>query len=118
MLPLIGAIHDPDDNNTITEEEAEECFMLAVSGGERYGSIGRGAGYFRRQWKSHRPQLARNGTKSLGGLIFAAKDNGFKLPWDKLQEAFDKQMESIKAERNKVSIEIEGIIRKYGELVS
>lgn len=81
MLPLIGCIHDPDDNYTLSMEEALECFMIAVSGGARYGTVGRGPGYFKRQWKSHRPELARNGTKSLGGLIFAAETNGFTLPW-------------------------------------
>jgi hypothetical protein len=106
MLPLIGAIHDPDDNNTLTQAEAEECFMLAISGGARYGSVGRGPGYFRRQWRSHRPELARNGTKSLGGLIFAAKDNGFIFPWDKFAVAFETQRKELEATTTKISIEI------------
>jgi hypothetical protein len=56
MLPLIGAIHDDDPSGTLTVEEAFDCFMLAVSGGARYGSMGRGAGYFARQWRSHHPE--------------------------------------------------------------
>ena len=118
MLPLIGAIHDPDDNNHISEAEAEELFMLAVSGGARYGSIGRGQGYFRRQWKSHRTELARNGTKSLGGLIFAAEQNGFKLPWKATylsQEEFD-ELERIKAERNEVTPELAALLLLCAEL--
>jgi hypothetical protein len=83
MLPLIGAIHDEEKHNQLALEEAEELFLEAVSGGERYGTMGRGEGYFRRQWRSHRPELRRNGTKKLGGLIFFATQNGFKLPWIK-----------------------------------
>jgi hypothetical protein len=81
MLPLIGAIHDEQKHNQLTLEEAEELFLEAVSGGERYGTMGRGEGYFRRQWRSHRPELRRNGTKSLGGLIWFCTENGMKLPW-------------------------------------
>ena len=98
MLPLIGAIHDSNEHNKITIEEAEELFMLSVSGGARYGTIGRGPGYFKRQWKSHRPELPRNGTKSLGGLIFASKEAGHKLPWlnQVVWEAdFQRQMEEL-----------------------
>jgi hypothetical protein len=119
MLPLIGAIHDPDDNNRITEAEAEELFMLAVSGGARYGSIGRGPGYFGRQWRSHRPHLARNGTKSLGGLIFAAEQNGYKLPWKGVQmsaEEYEK-MKEYEAERNEVTPELVALLFKYGSFV-
>jgi hypothetical protein len=82
MLPLIGAIHDPNENSRITIEEATLCFMEAVSGGTRYGTMGRGPGYFMRQWKSHHPELpSRTGGKSLGGLIYMAQQNGMKLPW-------------------------------------
>ena len=116
MLPLIGAIHDPDDNNHIEEAEAEELFMLAVSGGERYGSIGRGPSYFRRQWKSHRPHLARNGTKSLGGLIFAAESNGFVLPWkDKVmwEDDYIRMKERAEKERNEVSPDLAALLQNY-----
>jgi hypothetical protein len=81
MLPLIGAIHDDNEANQLTIDEATELFLEAVSGGTRYGVMGRGQGYFMRQWKSHRPELPRNGTKSLGGLIWAAKEAGMELPW-------------------------------------
>jgi hypothetical protein len=81
MLPLIGAIHDENKYNQITIEEAEELFMEAISGGERYGTMGRGQRYFMRQWRSHRPEIKRVGTKSLGGLIWFVKENGGILPW-------------------------------------
>jgi hypothetical protein len=81
MLPLIGAIHDDNKANQLTLEEAEELFLEAVSGGNRYGQMGRGEGYFRRQWRSHRPELKRNGTKSIGGLVWFCTEHGFKLPW-------------------------------------
>jgi len=42
MFPLISAIHDSAD--PISEVEAFECFMEAVSGGVRYGVVGRGQG--------------------------------------------------------------------------
>jgi hypothetical protein len=121
MLPLIGAIHDSDDNNRITEAEAEECFMLAVSGGARFGTIGRGPGYFKRQWKSHRPQLARNGTKSIGGLIFAAESNGFELPWkDKIawEAEFQQMLKEQKEERYKVKVDDVALLSKYLEKIS
>jgi hypothetical protein len=105
MLPLIGAIHDDNEANTLTIDEATELFLEAVSGGPRYGVMGRGQGYFMRQWKSHRPELPRNGTKSLGGLIWAAKENGFKPPWigevmweedyNRMKEELEKQRLSI-----------------------
>lgn len=66
MLPLIGMIHDEND---LSIEEACECFLEAVCGGDRYGSPGRGLGYFMHQWRSHRPEIRRNGTRSLGSLI-------------------------------------------------
>lgn len=78
MLPLIGMIHD---DNGLTIEEAEECFMEAVSGGERYNTMGRGPGYFKRQWRSHRPELARQGTRSIGSLVLFCQQHGMKLPW-------------------------------------
>jgi hypothetical protein len=99
MLPLIGAIHDDNPANQITIDEAENLFLEAVAGGVRYGTMGRGMGYFKRQWKSHRPELPRNGTKSLGGLIFAAQQNGFEIPWKdevSYQDSIDKQAEEFK----------------------
>jgi hypothetical protein len=102
MLPLIGAIHDDNEANQITIDEATELFLEAVSGGARYGYMGRGQGYFMRQWKSHRPEQPRNGTKSLGGLIYAAQQEGFKPPWVgevMWEEDYLKMMEE--AERNR-----------------
>lgn len=81
MLPLIGAVHDDNIANQLTIEEAEELFLEAVSGGERYNTMGRGPGYFMRQWRSHRPEHPRMGSKSLGGLIHACKEAGMELPW-------------------------------------
>jgi hypothetical protein len=78
MLPLIGMIHD---ENALSIEEACECFMEAISGGERYGSPGRGDAYFMRQWRSHRPELKRSGTKSLGSLILFCQVNDINIPW-------------------------------------
>jgi hypothetical protein len=103
MLPLIGAIHD---ENELTVDEAAECFLEAVSGGARYGTMGRGQGYFMRQWKSHRPELPRNGTKSLGGLIYAAQQAGFEIPWKnevKWEEDFDQQIEWLGTQRQTIS---------------
>jgi hypothetical protein len=78
MLPLIGMIHD---ENELSIEEACECFLEAISGGERYGSPGRSTAYFMRQWRSHRPELQRSGTKSLGSLILFCQVNKIDIPW-------------------------------------
>ena len=78
MLPFIGMIHD---DNALSIEEACDCFMEAISGGERYGSPGRGAAYFMRQWRSHRPELQRTGTRSLGSLILFCQVNKIDIPW-------------------------------------
>jgi hypothetical protein len=105
MLPLIGAIHDENEANQLTIDEATELFLEAVSGGARYGVMGRGQGYFMRQWKSHRPEFPRLGTKSIGGLIWAAKENGFKPPWIgevMWEEDYLKMKEEL--ERQKISI--------------
>jgi hypothetical protein len=101
MLPLIGAIHSENEANQLTIEEATECFMEAIVGGERYGSMGRGQGYFMRQWKSHRPEFpSRKGGKDLGGLIYAAQQNGMQLPWlDKVSlDTYDFMEEKISFE--------------------
>jgi len=106
MLPLIGAIHDDNEANNITIDEATELFLEAVSGGARYGVMGRGQGYFMRQWKSHRPEIPRNGTKSLGGLIWAAKENGFKPPWIgevMWEEDYLKQKEELERKKQSIS---------------
>ena len=77
MLPLIGAIHE-EEYNRLTADEAFECFMLAVSGGARYGNMGRGPGYFKRQWDSHHPERPNYHRMSLGTLIRACKLLGMK----------------------------------------
>ena len=86
MLPLIGMIHDEND---LTIEEAKDCFMEAICGGDRYGSPGRGAGYFMRQWKSHRPEIRRHGTRSLGSIIYFCQQNGIDIPWISKYETYD-----------------------------
>jgi hypothetical protein len=81
MFPLISAIHDPVD--PISEDEAFECFMEAVSGGARYGIMGRGPGFFHRQWESHHPELPPrvSKTRELGTLFGVCKKHGMQLPW-------------------------------------
>jgi hypothetical protein len=78
MLPLIGAIHNEDEHSSLTVDEAYECFMLAVSGGERYGIMGRTPGYFTRQWRSHHPERPNYHRMGLGSLIHACKELGMK----------------------------------------
>jgi hypothetical protein len=113
MLPLIGAIHDEEKHSQLTIEEAEELFLEAVSGGERYGTMGRGEGYFRRQWRSHRPELGRNGTKKLGGLIWFSTQNGFKLPWVKqITWNYDEQKEQLEKLRQTAPDDIIAEIKK------
>jgi hypothetical protein len=112
MLPLIGAIHDDNVANQLTIDQAFELFLEAVAGGARYGSMGRGQGYFKRQWKSHRPELPRNGTKSLGGLIFAAQQNGFEIPWKdevSYEEEHDRQVVELSEKILPVSQEIKDL---------
>jgi hypothetical protein len=101
MLPLIGMIHD---ENELSLEEAEECFLEAVSGGERYGSIGQG--YFRRQWRSHRPELARQGAKSIGSLIKFCRDHGMTLPWSTTVVAWQPDFERQENELREVSTKL------------
>jgi hypothetical protein len=96
ILPLIGMIHDEND---LSIEEAEECFLEAVSGGPRYGTMGRGQGYFKRQWRSHKPELARHGQRTIGSLIKFCRDHGMMtLPWAgkvKWQEDFERQEKEL-----------------------
>jgi hypothetical protein len=81
MFPLISAIHDPID--PISEEDAFDCFMEALSGGKRFGVMGRGPGYFKRQSKSHHPELPPrvNSVRTLGTLFAQCKKRGMKFPW-------------------------------------
>jgi hypothetical protein len=115
MLPLIGAIHDDNEHNRISIEEAEELFLEAVSGGERYGVNGRGEGYFRRQWRSHRPEIRRNGTKSIGGLVWFCTENGFKLPWKNVvswEPSFTRQQKELSEKRDVVPSDVASLLKK------
>lgn len=115
MLPLIGAIHDENTHNQLTIEEAEELFLEAVSGGERYGTMGRGEGYFRRQWRSHRPELKRNGTKSIGGLFWFAKENGMEFPWVNQvfwQPSFEAQQRELNEKQDIVPEDVALLLKK------
>jgi hypothetical protein len=115
MLPLIGMIHD---ENGLSLEDAEELFLEAISGGERYGDMGRGQGYFRRQWRSHRPELARQGTKSIGSLIKFCRDNGMILPWSAAvawEADFERQRKELEEVRTQLTendeIELRSVLR-------
>jgi hypothetical protein len=115
MLPLIGAVHDENKHNQLTLEEAEELFLEAVSGGERYNTMGRGEGYFRRQWRSHRPELKRNGTKSIGGLVWYCTENGFKLPWKNVvswEPSFKAQEKELSEKRDVVPEDVAALLKK------
>jgi hypothetical protein len=109
MFPLIGEA----TNGTITWEEAEDLFLEAVSGGERYGGPGRGLEYFRRQWRSHL-HSSRNGQKTLGSLIHACKEHGMPTPWKDAvvwERSFEEQLVSIKNERHIVDSETAEMLR-------
>lgn len=87
MFPLIGMIHDEND---LTIEEAQECFLEAICGGARYGAPGRGLAMAMRSWRSHRPEMHRYGKpKSLGSLIHFCKENGIDIPWVSKAELHD-----------------------------
>jgi hypothetical protein len=70
-----------DIDFVVKRTDAQECFMIAVSGGERYGQPGRGWKYFMRQWMSHRPLLDRRGTRTLGSLFHVCAENKMDMPW-------------------------------------
>jgi hypothetical protein len=53
--------------------------MEAISGGRRYGLMGRGPGFFARQWKSHHPERPNYHRMTLGTLIRAAKLAGMTV---------------------------------------
>jgi hypothetical protein len=93
MLPLIGCIHQEHD--PLTADEAFECFMLVVSGGARYGTPGRGPGYFARQWKSHHP--------------FGMKTND-TIAWE---EDFERQRKDLEAQHNEAPQGIVDELRRF-----
>jgi hypothetical protein len=98
MFPLFGEVNA----GNITMDESEELFLDSVSGGERYGSPGRGIEHFRRQWRSH-IHSSRNGLKTLGGLIYACQQNGMPTPWkDRViwQESYEQQLAAIRKFRS------------------
>jgi hypothetical protein len=102
MFPLISAIHY--DIDPISVEDAFECFMEAVSGGRRYGGMGRGPGYFKRQWKSHHPELPPRvtSTRTIGTLFAQCKKHGMKFPWaDSVfwDDDFDSQRKELSQSR-------------------
>ena len=93
MFPLFGEAIA----GNMTMEEAEELFLEAVSGGQRYGMPGRGMGYFRRQWRSHL-HSARNGERTLGCLIEACKEYGMPQPWKNTvswESSYQEQLDAI-----------------------
>jgi len=104
MLPLIGAWLDGD----LTELQAEECFLEAVSGGARYGTMGRSMGYFKRAFRSHLG-VRRHDHAHLGKLIGFAKEHGYIPPWkDEVswEDEFIKQQKELSETRQSVDEEI------------
>lgn len=102
LLPLIGSMHDGE----LTVEEAEDCFLEAVSGGERYGSPGRGMAYFKRQFRSHINSRSSN-HRSLGTLISFCKSLGMELPWKgevSWDESFKKQYKELSETKKVVDV--------------
>jgi hypothetical protein len=95
LLPLIGSMHDGE----LTADEAEECFLEAVCGGERYGSPGRGMAFFKKQFKSHLGSRS-SGHRTLGSLIGFCKSLGMKLPWTNevsWEDSFQKQFKNYQS---------------------
>jgi hypothetical protein len=95
-------------------EQAEDLFMEAVSGGERYGSPGRGVAYFRRQWKSHL-HSSRNGQRTLGSLIDACKKIGMPIPWKDTvvwERSYQEQLEAIKKLNQTVDSDTFAMLKK------
>jgi hypothetical protein len=70
--------------------------MEAVSGGARYGTMGRGPGYFARQWRSHHPERPNYHHMSLGTLIRAAKLLGMTvLDTVSWEESYERQLAEL-----------------------
>ena len=93
MFPLLGEVRE----GNLTLEQAEELFLEAVSGGERYGTAGRGIAYFRRQWRSH-IHSNRNGRMTLGTLVKACKEHGMPIPWKNRvvwEDSYEEQLAAI-----------------------
>lgn len=110
MFPLMGEAIA----GTITWDEAEELFLEAVSGGERYGGPGRGLAYFQRQWRSHL-RSSRNGQRTLGSLIEACKALGMPQPWKNTvvwEESYQEQLESIQKLNQSVDSDTLALFKK------
>ena len=104
MFPLIGEAIA----GNITMDQAEELFLEAVSGGERYGGPGRGINYFRRQWRSHL-HSSRNGQRTLGSLITACKQIGMPIPWkDRVirESSYEEQLAAIRKLNQSVDADV------------
>jgi hypothetical protein len=110
MLPLLGEVRE----GNITLEQGEDLFLEAVSGGERYGSTGRDFKYFRRQWRSH-IHASRNGQRTLGSLIDAAKKNGMPMPWKDVviwEDSYEQQLAAIQKLNQVVDSDTAELLRK------
>ena len=97
MLPLLGEVVDGE----LSIEEAEECFLEAVSGGARYGNPGRGIKDFKRQFRSHIGSI-RNTRSRLGTLIGYCQELGYVLPWANevsWDDSFKKQLKELSEPR-------------------
>jgi hypothetical protein len=98
MLPLIGAIHDDNEYNRLTIDEAFECFMEAVSGGARYAA--RGQKWYANKWRSHHPERPNYHRMTLGTLIRAAKNAGMTVldtvAWEDDYERQLKELRELK----------------------
>ncbi len=114
MLPLIGAIHDESEYNRLTVDEALECFMLAISGGARYGTMGRGQRYFARQWTSHHPERPNYHRMTLGTLIRACKLLGMRaedtVAW---KEDYQRQERELKELNQTAPPDVVDELRRY-----
>lgn len=110
MFPLMGEA----TSGNITWQEAEELFMEAVSGGERYGAPGRGPAYFRRQWRSHL-HSSRNGQRTLGSLIHACKQIMMPTPWNDAvswESSYEDQLAAIRKLNQTVDADIIEMLNK------
>jgi hypothetical protein len=110
MLPLLGEVRA----GTITLEQGEELFLEAVSGGERYGSPGRGHRYFQRQWRSH-IHASGNGQKTLGSLIHECKKSGMPMPWKDAviwEDSYEQQLAAIKKLNQTVDTDTVELLKK------
>jgi hypothetical protein len=109
MLPLLGEVVDGE----LSIEEAEECFLEAVSGGARYGMPGRAIKEFKRQFRSHIGSI-RNTRSRLGTLIGYCQELGYVLPWkDEVSwdDSFKKQLKEL-SEPSSAAFEVK---KMFGE---